>query len=155
MGSGPNHGGSHVFNERWAAVLELLASMAVTTRLYKEMEMPRRKRKVTLTLPDEFIDLCEADLQKPEVVLRGFIADLAGIVSWCSNPRADRYASNGSDERRMAEDYYNRVGYPYMAEIIRQQQQKKNLPKSQGSQAANLNCRDRQKDLARHEESSS
>ena len=49
----------------------------------------------------------------PEVVLRGFIADLCEIISWHSAPRADGYSSNGSDERRMAREYYERVGYPW------------------------------------------
>jgi hypothetical protein len=54
-----------------------------------------------------------ADGVEPEVVLRGFIADLAGIVSWQANPRAGGYSSNGSDERRYAMEYYERVGYPW------------------------------------------
>jgi hypothetical protein len=47
------------------------------------------------------------------MVLTGFIADLCGIVSWASEPRADGYNSNGSDERDMARAYYERVGYPW------------------------------------------
>ena len=50
---------------------------------------------------------------KPEVVLRGFIGDLYGIINWSNHPRADGYGSSGSDERRMAEEYYERVGYPF------------------------------------------
>ena len=50
---------------------------------------------------------------EPETVLRGFIADLAEIMNWARNPREDGYSSNGSDERRMAREYYERVGYPY------------------------------------------
>lgn len=50
---------------------------------------------------------------KPEVVLRGFIADLCGLMNWSNNPRTDGYSSNGSDERDYAEAYY-RVGYPYI-----------------------------------------
>ena len=73
----------------------------------------KRKNKLTIELPVEFIELCEADSVTPEIVLRGFIADLAGIVSWQAAPRKDRYNSNGSDERSMAQDYYERVGYPY------------------------------------------
>jgi hypothetical protein len=46
-------------------------------------------------------------------VLRGFIADLCGIMNWANNPRADGYSSNGSDERQMAEQYQWRVGYPW------------------------------------------
>ncbi|TAM85357.1 MAG: hypothetical protein EPN41_12230 [Candidimonas sp.] len=73
----------------------------------------RRKRVITLRLPDEFIELCEEDGVAPETVLRGFVADLAGIISWAAAPRTDGYNSNGSDERSMARDYYERVGYPW------------------------------------------
>ncbi|MGH8076593.1 MAG: hypothetical protein ACREPE_04625 [Lysobacter sp.] len=68
---------------------------------------------LTLPLPGEFIALCERDGVTPETVLRGFIADVSGIVSWARDPRSDGYNSNGSDERAMAQDYYYRVGYPY------------------------------------------
>ena len=78
--------------------------------------MARRKNRITLELPPEFIALCEADGIAPAVVLRGFIADLAEIVNWLDNPRADGYSSNGSDERRMAREYYERVGYPWWRE---------------------------------------
>lgn len=73
----------------------------------------KRKTKLTLELPAEFIELCEADGVTPEMVLRGFIADLAGIMNWQASPRQDGYSSNGSDERMMAQAYYERVGYPY------------------------------------------
>ena len=73
----------------------------------------KRKNKLTLELPPEFIELCAADGVTPQTVLRGFIADLAGIMNWAANPRTDGYSSNGSDERMMARDYYERVGYPY------------------------------------------
>lgn len=70
-------------------------------------------KSIKLALPDEFIALCESDGVAPDVVLRGFIADLAGIMSWAADPRLDGYCSNGSDERSMAMDYYRRVGYPW------------------------------------------
>jgi len=73
----------------------------------------KRKNKLAIELPAEFIELCEADGVTPEIVLRGFIADLAGIMNWTAAPRADGYSSNGSDERDMAQAYYERVGYPY------------------------------------------
>jgi hypothetical protein len=80
--------------------------------------------KLTLALPKEFLDLCRRDRVKPETVLKGFIADLAGIQNWVKpNPAEGRmprpndgYQSNGSDERRMAYQYYQRVGYPYTVE---------------------------------------
>lgn len=67
--------------------------------------------RLTLELPPEFVMLCQDDDVSPEEVLRGFIADLAGIRNWADNPRTDGYSSNGSDERRLAEEYYERVGY--------------------------------------------
>ena len=73
----------------------------------------KRKNKLTIELPAEFIELCAADGVTPEIVLRGFIADVAGIINWQANPRADGYSSTGSDERSMAQAYYERVGYPY------------------------------------------
>jgi hypothetical protein len=91
----------------------------------------RRKRRVTITLPDEFLDLCESDLEDPERVLRGFIADLSGIINWHSAPRVDGYSSNGSDERDMARAYYERVGYPYWAMAVGENQQENTLLKSQ------------------------
>jgi hypothetical protein len=69
--------------------------------------------KITIELPQEFIELCHLDGVKPETVLRGFIADLCGIMNWAKSPRADGYSSNGSDERTRAREYYERVGYPY------------------------------------------
>jgi hypothetical protein len=76
--------------------------------------MTRPKRAVPLKLPAEFIALCRRDQVQPEDVLRGFIADLCELVSWASNPRTDGYASNGSDERQYAQDYYDRVGWPWI-----------------------------------------
>jgi hypothetical protein len=75
--------------------------------------MSRPRRQIKITLPDEMLELCREDQIEPEMVLRGFIADLCGIVSWAANPRPDGYNSNGSDERSMAMDYYRRVGYPW------------------------------------------
>jgi len=73
----------------------------------------KRKHRLTLELPAEFIALCAADGITPATVLRGFISDLAGIMNWSDNPRTDGYGSNGSDERNYAQAYYDRVGYPY------------------------------------------
>lgn len=75
--------------------------------------MTRGKNLITIDLPPEFVDLCKGDGVEPEVVLRGFIADLAEIMNWADVPRADGYSSNGSDERRYAMEYYERVGYPW------------------------------------------
>ena len=70
-----------------------------------------KTRRLTLTLPEEFVILCANHHTTPETVLRGFIADVAGIVSWAANPRQDGYGSNGSDERDMAFAYFDRCGY--------------------------------------------
>lgn len=74
--------------------------------------------QVNINLPEEFVEHCKRDCVDPELVLRGFIADLCGIVSWASAPRKDGYSSNGSDERSLAREYYERVGYPFMREFL-------------------------------------
>jgi hypothetical protein len=99
-----------------SGVLDLLGWLAVRCLLRgfcEEKNMPRRKRKAIIDLPDEFLELCDYDMIDPETVLRGFIADLCSLISWASEPRADRYSSNGSNERDIASAYYDRVGYPY------------------------------------------
>jgi len=106
--------------------------------------MSRRKRNVTIQLPVEFVDLCNEDMVCPALVLRGFIADLCGIMNWASNPRPDRYSSNGSDEREFARQYYARVGYPYQAQWIRENV---GQGKSPCSRAANCDCRCRERAL--------
>ena len=75
------------------------------------------KQQITIDLPEEFIELCQQDEIEPEQVLRGFIADLAEIMNWASDPREDGYSSNGSDERMKAREYYERVGYPYSKQV--------------------------------------
>lgn len=65
---------------------------------------------VTLDLPPEFVRLCEIDGIDPTLMLRGFIADVCGITGWVLVPRADGYASHGSDEVRMAREYFWRAG---------------------------------------------
>jgi hypothetical protein len=69
---------------------------------------------ITLDLPTEFLELCRQDNVLPETVLRGFIADLCAIERGAAGPRADRYRSNGSNERLAARSYYTCVGYPYL-----------------------------------------
>ena len=60
--------------------------------------------KVALVLPPEFLDLCEEVKQEPAAILQGFIADLCHLYG-------EEYNSHGSDERDMAEAYFDRVGY--------------------------------------------
>lgn len=74
----------------------------------------KRPARVTLTLPEEFVILCANHHTTPEIVLRGFISDVAGIVSWAANPRQDGYNSHGSDERELAFAYFDRCGYGYL-----------------------------------------
>lgn len=73
-----------------------------------------KPRRLTLTLPEEFVILCANHHTTPEIVLRGFIADVAGIINWAAKPREDGYSSNGSDEREMAFAYFDRCGYGYL-----------------------------------------
>ena len=76
--------------------------------------MARRKNRITLDLPSEFIALCAGDGVEPRTVLRGFIADLCSIVNYADAPvRTDGSGRTGSDERLMALEYYVRVGYPW------------------------------------------
>jgi hypothetical protein len=74
----------------------------------------KRPARVTLTLPEEFVILCANHHTSPEIVLRGFIADVSGIINWAANPRTDGYSSNGSDERDLAFAYFDRCGYGYL-----------------------------------------
>jgi len=74
----------------------------------------KRPARVTLRLPEEFVILCANHHATPETVLRGFIADVSGIINWAANPREDGYSSNGSDERDLAFAYFDRCGYGYL-----------------------------------------
>jgi hypothetical protein len=60
--------------------------------------------KITIEIPDknvkEFLEICEVDGTTPEEVLKGFVADLV-----------DGEGTRGSDERRLASEYYYRCGY--------------------------------------------
>lgn len=67
--------------------------------------------QVRLGIPEEFTDLCFDNKVSPETVLHGFIADLCEIRNTIDNPRADKLSSNGSDERMLANQYFERVGY--------------------------------------------
>lgn len=68
---------------------------------------------VRLGLPSEFLELCESNKTSPREVLHGFIADLCELRNLVNNPRADELSSNGSDERMLADQYFDRVGYRY------------------------------------------
>jgi hypothetical protein len=64
---------------------------------------------LVIDIPREFIDLCEKFRLHPKTVVRGFIADLCELMNWAYCPREDDYSSNGSDERRMAQLYFERA----------------------------------------------
>lgn len=66
---------------------------------------------IELDVPPEFSDLCERRGVTVQEVLRGFIADLCDLESHTDNPREDGYSSNGSDERRIADEWFERA-YP-------------------------------------------
>jgi len=67
------------------------------------------QRNLTLVLPDEFLQLCEEVNQTPATILQGFIADLCDL-------KKSPYITNGSDERLLAEKYFERCGYRYEGE---------------------------------------
>ncbi|QRD62689.1 hypothetical protein H8Z72_22550 (plasmid) [Xanthomonas citri pv. citri] len=71
--------------------------------------IPAKTTAVTLAVPEEFVALCSRYQVSAEAALRGFIADAAGLQNFISCPRADRYQSNGSDERDQAADYLRRA----------------------------------------------
>jgi hypothetical protein len=66
--------------------------------------MAMSSNTLTLTLPPQFLSLCATHGVEPETVICGFIADLCHL-------RTAEYHTNGSDERNLADDYYQRVGY--------------------------------------------
>lgn len=69
---------------------------------------------IELGLPQEFLDLCKQNKTTPVEVLHGFIADLCYLQNTIDEPRADKLSRHGSDESRMAEDYFERVGYKHL-----------------------------------------
>lgn len=64
---------------------------------------------VTIQVPHEFVQACEEVGQTSESVLRGFIADLCELQNYTANPREDGLSSNGSDERHLASEYFERA----------------------------------------------
>jgi hypothetical protein len=70
---------------------------------------------MVLQIPREFVQLCVGYKLRPDTVLRGFIADLSGLMNWTHCPREDGYSSNGSDERQMAWQYFQRA-YAWLLE---------------------------------------
>jgi hypothetical protein len=64
---------------------------------------------LVIDIPREFIDLCEKSRLHPNTVLPGFIVDLCDLMNWAYCPGEDDYSSHGSDERRMAQLYFERA----------------------------------------------
>lgn len=64
---------------------------------------------VEIDLPREFRELCRAYRQQPTDVLCAFVADVCSLRNFAKFPREDGYCSLGSDERRLAQDYFNRA----------------------------------------------
>lgn len=58
------------------------------------------KQTITLEIPKQLELICELLETTPQQILQGFINDMSLEVG-----------SNGSDERRMAVEYFMRVGY--------------------------------------------
>lgn len=71
--------------------------------------VPDKTVLVTLRVPPEFERVCHQVQMTAEELLRSFVGDLAGIRNLISVPRADRYGSNGSDERDYAEAWLDRA----------------------------------------------
>ena len=71
--------------------------------------VPDQTVQVTVNVPTEFVRECRRVQRDPKQVREGFIGDAAGIQNYVNNPRADRFGSNGSDERDMAEAWIQRA----------------------------------------------
>ena len=68
--------------------------------------MANEKRRVTLNLPAEFVELCEYDMVAPEKVLRNFIADVCSIDRIGDDPMTDVYLCNSGEACQKAKLYY-------------------------------------------------
>lgn len=75
-----------------------------------------RSVSVTLRVPHEFVEECQRYGMTPAEMLQGFAADAAGIMNYVINPRADRFGSNGSDERDMADAWMQRAYFAQFEE---------------------------------------
>jgi hypothetical protein len=62
---------------------------------------------LSLQVPREFVQLCDRFKLHPATVLRDFIADLCALQNPASRPREDGYGSSGSDERLLAQAYFD------------------------------------------------
>lgn len=64
---------------------------------------------VSVRVPPEFVLEARRVQMKPVELLESFIGDVSGIHNFSNNPRADRFGSNGSDERDMAAGWLERA----------------------------------------------
>lgn len=71
--------------------------------------VPDETVAVTVRVPPEFVRECRRVQMTPQELLRSFVGDLAGIQNLLGCPRADRHASNGSDEREYADVWLQRA----------------------------------------------
>jgi hypothetical protein len=71
--------------------------------------VPDETVAVTLRVPPEFVRECRRVQMTPHELLCSFVGDLAGIQNFAAHPRADRYGSNGSDEREYADTWLDRA----------------------------------------------
>jgi hypothetical protein len=71
--------------------------------------VPDETVAVTLRIPPEFVRECRRVQMTPKELLCSFVGDLAGIQNFAAYPRADRYGSNGSDEREYAGAWLHRA----------------------------------------------
>ncbi len=70
--------------------------------------MSQRQHRIEITLPLDFLELCDSDIVSPKKVLCDFIADLCDITS--QHPEhSTEYLSNGSADRDRARAYYDRI----------------------------------------------
>jgi hypothetical protein len=73
------------------------------------VSMGGHKHQIEITLPKEFLELCEHDLVSPEKVLGEFIADLCDITSQHPEYDTRSHISNGPADRDRARAYYDRI----------------------------------------------
>lgn len=67
----------------------------------RTINLMRFKKTVKVKVPEQLIKLCELIEVAPEIVLQSFANDVSLSV----------HCSSGSDERRMAVDYFKRAGH--------------------------------------------
>jgi hypothetical protein len=71
--------------------------------------VPEETHALSLQVPREFVQLCDRFKLHPAVVLCDFIADLCALQNPAFRPREDGYGSSGSDERLLAQAYFERA----------------------------------------------